>query len=170
VRPVFTYVENTVFPIIEDYDQSGLEFEYNNQYKQAGDTIIKDNSSGAWLPGNYSGRVELKSGVSGSFLEIYSKVFSDWPLFTAFFLELDYKCNIPIIIGLYATNKNLETTRVTMFIANPKTNWNKLYLDLQPEISSRGNNMQYRLFFTFSPEGIANPEAWIDNIKVVYLD
>ncbi len=170
VKPVFTYVENTIFPIIEDYDKNGLEFEYNPQFKQIGDTIVKDNSSGAWLPGNYSGRIELKSAVTGSFLEIYSKVFSDWPVFTPFFLELDYKGNIPIVIGLYATNKNLETTRVRMFIANPKTNWNKLYLDLQSEISSRGANMQYRLFFTFSPEGVVNPEAWIDNVKVVYLD
>ncbi len=170
IKTVFNYVENTVFPLIEDFDGGGLSFEYNPAFKQIGDSLIKDNSSNAWMPGRNSGKVVLNSGVAGSFLEVYSRVFSNWPRFTPFYLEMDYKGNIPITVGLYATDAQLTTSRFAMFILNPKTGWNKLYLDLEPEINKRGANMQYRVFLSFNKGDVVNPEAWIDNLKVVYLD
>jgi hypothetical protein len=48
--------------------------------------------------------------------------------------------------------------------------WNKLYLDIESEINQREAGAQYRIFLSFSKAGVANPEAWIDNLKVVYLD
>jgi hypothetical protein len=171
VQPIFTYVENAIFPFVEDYDGNGLQFEYNPQFKLNGDTIIKDKSDKAWLPGKNSGRVQMGSGASSEYiLEIYSKVYNNWPIYTDFYLEMDYKGNIPITVGLYATNAQFETSRVKMYITNPKEDWNKLYLDLQPEINSRGRNMQYRLFISFNRADVPNPEAWIDNIKIIYLD
>lgn len=171
VQPVFTYVENAFFPFVEDYDGNGVQFEYNPQFKLNGDTIIKDNSDKAWLPGKNSGRVQMGSGASSeNILEVYSKVFTNWPTYTDFYLEMDYKGNIPITVGLYATNAQFETSRVKMYITNPKEDWNKLYLDLQPEINSRGSNIQYRLFISFNRADVVNPEAWIDNIKIIYLD
>lgn len=170
ILPVFSYVDNAVFPLIEDYDASGLSMEYNMQYKQVGDTLVRDNSSEAWKPGSYSGKVMLNSGVEGSFLEMYSQVFSGWPTFTPFYLEMDYKGNIPITVGLYATNNLGETSRVKLYILNPKQGWNKLYLNMEPEINTRGSNMQYRVFLSFVKGDVSNPVAWIDNLKVIYLD
>ncbi|MBP7512272.1 MAG: hypothetical protein KA981_10095 [Bacteroidia bacterium] len=171
IKPKFTYVENAVFPLIEDYDGSGLAFEYNPQYKNIGDTLYKDNSAAAWLPGENSGKVELKSSESSSTLELYSKVFNNWPRFTPFYLELDYKGNIPITIGLYVTtNGGTEVNKFPVYVTNARTDWNKLYLDLESEINQREAGAQYRVFISFSKAGVANPEAWIDNLKVVYLD
>lgn len=170
VRPVFSYLDNTVFPLIEDYEGSGLALEYNTQSKQAGDTLILDNSNDAWLPGKYSGKIQLNSAVPDSYLEMYSKVFSDWPRFTPFFLELDYKGNIPIVVGMYATTSFGEVSRFPMFILNPKDGWNKLYLDLETEINKRGPGIQYRIFLGFAKGNTPNPVAWIDNLKVLYLD
>jgi hypothetical protein len=171
IKPKYTYVENCIFPLIEDYDGSGLSMEYNPQYKNVGDTVIKDNSSLAWLPGEFSGRVELKSSPSTSTLELYSKVFNNWPRFTPFYLELDYKGNIPITVGMYVTtNGGTEVKKFPVYIANPKMGWNKLYLDIESEINQREAGAQYRIFLSFSKAGVANPEAWIDNLKVVYLD
>lgn len=170
LRPTFRYLENTAFPLIEDYDGSGLTFEYNTQYKQVGDTLVRDNSAGAWKPGDYSGRVQLNSGVAGSFLELYSKVYSNWPMFTPIYLELDYKSNIPVVVGLYASNSNGDVSKFPMYVLNPKEDWNRLYLDMQPEINKRGAGMQYRVYLSFDRGEVSNPSAWIDNIKVVHLD
>ncbi|MDZ4668013.1 MAG: hypothetical protein SGJ00_09025 [bacterium] len=171
IKPLFTYVENAVFPLIEDYDGSGLAFEYNPQYKNVGDTLLKDNSAGAWLPGQFSGKVELKSDNTSSTLELYSKVFNNWPRFTPFYLELDYKGNIPIVIGMYATsNGGADVSKFPVYVANPKLGWNKLYLDIESEINQRGAGVQYRIFLSFNKGSVVNPEAWIDNLKVVYLD
>ncbi len=170
IKPLFTFVENAVFPLIEDYDGSGLSLEYNMSTKQIGDTLLKDNGSKALVPGRFSGRVELKSGVANSFLELYSKVFTNWPRFTPFYLELDYKSNIPIVIGMYATSQTGDVTKTALYVLNPKDNWNKLYLDMEADINRAGAGMQYRIFVSFSKGNETNPEAWIDNLKVVYLD
>jgi len=170
VEASFTYLGNTIFPFIEDFDGNGSRFEYNPALKQVGDTIIKDKGVGAFSPGNFAGRIELKSTDAKGILEVYSQVYTNWPRFTPFYFEMDYKGNIPITVGLYATNASGETKQFPMFITNPIAQWNKLYLNLEPEINSRGTGMQYRLFMRFSKGSVANPEAWIDNLKIVYLD
>lgn len=170
VNATFTYLDNTVFPFIEDFDGNGSRFEYNPALKQVGDTIIKDKGEGALVPGNFAGRIELKSTDPKGVLEVYSQVYTNWPRFTPFYFEMDYKGNIPVVVGLYATNAAGETKQFPMFITNPIEKWNKLYLNLEPEINDRGAGIQYRIFLRFSKGSVANPEAWIDNLKVVYLD
>ncbi len=170
VEATFSYLSNTVFPFIEDFDGNGSRFEYNPALKQAGDTIFKDKGEGAFTPGNFAGRIELKSADPKGILEVYSQVYTSWPRFTPFYFEMDYKGNIPITVGLYATSSSGETKQFPMFITNPISNWNKLYLNFEPEINKRGSGMQYRLFLRFSKGSVANPEAWIDNLKIVYLD
>jgi hypothetical protein len=72
---------------------------------------------------------------------------------------------------MYATSNNgTEVSKFPVYVANPKSGWNKLYLDLESEINQRGAGVQYRIFLSFSKGTVANPEAWIDNLKVVYLD
>ncbi len=170
VEASFAYLSNTVFPFIEDFDGNGSRFEYNPSLKQVGDTIIKDKGIGAFVPGNFSGRIELKSAEKNGILEVYSQVYTSWPRFTPFYFEMDYKANIPITVGLYATNSSGETKQFPMFISNPISQWNKMYINFEPEINKRGTGMQYRLFLRFSKGTVANPEAWIDNLKIVYLD
>ncbi len=173
IQASFTYVENTVFPLIEDFDGNGFAFEYNPSYKQIGDTVIKDNSSAAYVAGKFSGKVELKSGVDNSLLEIYSKVFKTWPRFVPFYLEMDYKCNIPITIGLYVTDPAGNVNQFPIYVLNEISTWNKLYLDLQTDISSKEAGSEFRLFFRFknpSSAPVVDPNVWLDNIKIVYLD
>ncbi len=172
VEATFTYVENCVFPLLEDFDGNGFAFEYNPQYKQNGDTITKDNGPLAYIQGKYSGKVELKSGVANSFLEIYSTTFKTWPKFVPFYLEMNYKCNIPITIGFYATYDGV-TSQYPIYVLKESANWNKLYLDLESEISQKDPGTDFRLFFRFvnpSNAPVVDPTIWLDNIKVLYLD
>lgn len=170
IKPVFHYVDNTVFPLIEDYDANGFELEYAAGKKNNGDTLVRDNSSDAWFPGKYSGKVTLNS-TEGDYMELQSRVFNNWPRFTPFYIELDYKGNIPIVLGMWATSPSSgDATKFPLYVLNPKEGWNKLYLNIESEINYREPNTQYRIFIGFSKNGVANPVAWIDNLKVVYLD
>jgi hypothetical protein len=101
---------------------------------------------------------------------MYSKVFNNWPRFTPFYLELDYKCNIPIVIGMYATSSSGDVTKTPLYVLNPKEDWNKLYLDIESDINRAGAGMQYRIFISFAKGSEQNPMVWIDNLKVIYLD
>ncbi len=173
MQATYTYLSNTIFPFIEDFDGNGSRFEYNPNGREQGDTIIRDKGPDAWLLGNNSGKMVFNSANSSSAIEVYSQVYNNWPRYTPFYLEMDYKGNIPIVVGLYATTTSTgEVSKFPMFITNPTSTWNKLYLNFEPEINKRGPGpgIQYRLYIRCSRGTLPNPEAWIDNIKIVYLD
>ncbi|MDP1727518.1 MAG: hypothetical protein Q8M15_12095 [Bacteroidota bacterium] len=173
LEPSFTYVENTVFPLKEDFESSGFAFEYNPQYKQTGDSIISDNGLDAWLPGKTSGKVVLNSGIDKTVLEIYSQVFKNLPRASPIYLEIDYKCNVPFVFGLYATDLTGNTSKIPVYVINEKSNWNKIYFNLDFEIASRPAGTSFRFFFQFRnslENPVPSPNIWLDNIKIVYLD
>ncbi len=171
IIPNFTYLENCVFKFMEDFDKNGVQFEYNPAFKQIGDTIIKEKSSASWSQNSYSGKVVLNH--DNSLLEIYSEVFKTLPKFTPMFFEIDYKNNVPFTIGIYATETDGTVNQVPLIVLKEKDTWNKLYFDLESEISSRPAGTEYRIFLRFSnilAAPIANPEVYIDNLKLIYLD
>jgi hypothetical protein len=171
IIPNFTYLENCVFKFMEDFDKNGVQFEYNPAFKQIGDTIIKEKSPSTWSQNSYSGKVVLNH--DNSLLEIYSEVFKTLPKFTPMFFEIDYKNNVPFTIGVYATETDGTVNQVPLIVLKEKDTWNKLYFDLESEISSRPAGTEYRIFLRFSnilAAPIANPEVYIDNLKLIYLD
>ncbi len=173
LEPNFTYVENTVFPFKEDFESSGFAFEYNPQYKQPGDSIIGDNGPDAWIPGKLSGKVVLNSGIDKTVLEIYSQVIKNLPRSAPIYLEIDYKCNVPFVFGLYATDLSGNTSKIPVYVINEKSNWNKIYYNLEFEIATREVGTSFRFFFQFRnslENPVAIPNVWLDNIKIVYLD
>lgn len=171
IQPIVTYLNNATFPLIEDFDRAGLNFEYNPQFKRDGDTLEKITGSQAWLPNQFSGRVTLKN--DSTILEIYSRVFNNFRKYTTTFLELDYRNNIPFVVGMYVTEPDGNVRQVPLFYFNEKAKWNKLYLNLENEIGAFMGNSAIRLFFRFSKNynpQVINPEIWLDNIKLIYLD
>ena len=171
IIPSFTYLENCVFKFMEDFDKNGVEYEYNPAFKQVGDTIIKEKSAASWSPDSYSGKVVLTH--DNSILEIYSEVFKTLPKYSPMFFELDYKNNVPFTVGIYVTESDGTVDQVPLIVLKEKDTWNKLYFDLESEISSRPADTQYRIFLRFSniiAAPIANPEVYIDNLKLIYLD
>ncbi|MFN4082876.1 MAG: hypothetical protein ACK4K9_04535 [Bacteroidia bacterium] len=171
ISPVVSYVENAVFPLIEDFDMPGLSFEFNTQLKQNGDTIIRQSGSQAWNANGFSGRVILNN--DSSIFEIFSRVFNNFRRFTPTFLEMDYKNNIPFYMGIYISEPDGNVRQVPIFYFNPRANWNKIYINLENEIAAYQGNSAIRIFFRFSKiydRQVAEPNIWLDNIKLVYLD
>jgi hypothetical protein len=171
IIPNFTYLDNCVFKFIEDFDKNGVQFEYNPSFKLAGDTIIREKGNKTWDKDSYSGKVVLKQ--DGSILEIYSEVFKSLPKFTPMFFEIDYKNNVPFTIGIYVTEIDGSVEQVPLIVLKEKDSWNKLYFDLESEISSRAAGTEFRIFLRFSnilSAPISNPEVYIDNLKLIHLD
>ena len=76
------------------------------------------------------------------------------------FLELDYKNDIELQIGLITIEENLEFKNYKL-VLKPQEDWNKVYVDFSNELLSSNLN-KYRVVF-----GVVNPT---DEDKVVYLD
>jgi len=170
--PQITYVDNAKFALIEDFDGNGFAFEYNPTYKSNGDTILRVSGPGAWDETKNSGKVIIPDTI----VEIYSKVFKTLPRFTPLYFELDYKNNLPFMVGLYATeydgSGNATVTQFPVVVINAKNKWSKFYIDLEQEITGKKYGTEFRLFLRFdrSPDFSLDPQIFIDNLKLLYLE
>ncbi len=171
ISPEFSYQDNAVFKLMEDFDQNGFSLEFNPAFKIPGDTLIKYNGEDAFLKGNYSGKIVLAN--DSSIMELYTPVLNRLPKFTPTYLELDYRNDLPFTLGMYATEIDGSVKQIPLIVLTPKTKWNKLYLDLETEIAYYPLGTQFRFFLRFSNNFVApvqNPKVLIDNFKLIYLD
>jgi len=171
IWPVFSYQDNAVFKLVEDFDKNGLSLEFNPVFKKDGDTLIKYNGDDAFVKGNNSGKIVLKQ--DSSILELYSPVLNNMPKFSPTYLEIDYKNDLPFTIGIYATEIDGSVKQIPLIVLTPKSQWNKLYLDLETEIAYHPIGTQFRIFLRFSnnlTSPVQNPSVLFDNLKLIYLD
>lgn len=81
------------------------------------------------------------------------------------YLEMDYKCTEQFEVGV--------TDGVTLkgsLILNPKSSWNKTYIQLAAMINDPPVANSYKIYFRLiKPNGTESAHVWLDNIKLVYL-
>lgn len=86
------------------------------------------------------------------------------------YLEMDYQCNQPFSIGLrgnIAGQQDQEFYKVTL---NEKDEWNKIYVQLNNEVTSMGAD-NYQILIRADQDSSTTPcKIWIDNMKLIYLD
>lgn len=80
------------------------------------------------------------------------------------YLELNYRCNSELRIGIFGTGTgDKEVIRL-----NPKTDWNKIYIQLSAVVNMEPKASNYKLYFQMINTG---NDVWMqmDNIKLIYL-
>lgn len=163
INPQITYTSTTNFVWFEDFENASLSFTYDS----SSDTII-DKTTTDVFEGGSSGKVFLTSTMD--FFEMHSTAFTSLPRNgRPIYLELNFKTNEPILIGV-----NADTDQLRLIYLNKSTSWNKIYINLTDAVNSKPNASAYRVFFglkntTTSPFSVDNPEFYFDNIKLVYL-
>ena len=81
---------------------------------------------------------------------------------------MDYKCNAPIIVGIYA-NGSSEIDKNTIIYLNEKEEWNKIYISLTEIIYNYNDANDYKLFFAIPRDTtVAQNEMYLDNIRLLY--
>ena len=82
------------------------------------------------------------------------------------YLEMDYKCNSEIYVGLVGDNSQLKNA-ITL---NPHDDWNKIYIQLAETVNSDPLSDLYKLYFKLlKTDDGSKPTAYFDNIKLIYL-
>jgi hypothetical protein len=83
------------------------------------------------------------------------------------YLELNYRCNQPFQINLNAIS--FTGNRIVPVIRlNPKADWNKIYIRLNPYINVNGDASRFQVMFTVSlPDGASQGLVYLDNIKLI---
>jgi hypothetical protein len=171
--PVITYLTNAKFSIIEGFESNGFEFT-SSVNNASGDTIqsvavLTPPNSGIVL-GNKMGKV-IMAPSSLSF-EIDSKEFTKEELqpspSASVYLELDYKSETAINIGMYSQTTTGVVQVLPIFSTFPSTSWNKVYICLDQDISPANAGTRFKIAISISNNG-ASPEVYIDNIKLVHF-
>jgi hypothetical protein len=88
---------------------------------------------------------------------------------TVIFLEMDYKTNQDLIVGLRANILGGSTSEKNILTLRPTTTWKKVYVNLTSAVSSQTYALNYKVFFaSYKPTGSEPLEILLDNLKIVY--
>ena len=170
VTPTVEYISTSVFVLLEDFESNTIRFEGLNNA-----TINQVTNPIQVLFGNGAGSIPLIEEIA----EVTSiATFIDLPTSggTPVYLELDYRTNVELEIGLTGFNVSTATpTQATIYnvILCPIDNWNKVYINFQ-ELLELSQLDGYKLAFRASTNDTgcggtptSTPEVLLDNIKLI---
>jgi len=81
------------------------------------------------------------------------------------YLELDYKCNQQIIVGVRGYN-GVDNPDRDAVVLTPTEGWNKVYIQLTSVINAQPTFSTYKLYVK-AYKDVASPEIYIDNVKLI---
>lgn len=163
INPSISYSVSS-FPFVEDFEGSGTILEVVTDSLNHSLEPIYDNSDVAF------GNKHIKSVISGDANEIFECTTNDinLPNDKQVYLELDYKCNSTLVVGMYANFIN-QVNKSAIIYLNEQDEWNKIYISLSEIISNNSNAQSYKLFFGMSRDtSEVQNEMYLDNIRIVH--
>ncbi len=157
IHPVFEYRPSTRFCFIEDFEL-GRVF-----VKLSGDTnmIVTKNTSEVF-EGTGSGKifVDTTHGEYEGVTQFTYNLSNQEPAY----IEINYKGDIPFEVGI---NKPSGDNTLYNWIINPKSEWNKLYLNLTDAIKFFGSGEYRIMIYAVLPRDKNEGTIYLDNIKLV---
>jgi hypothetical protein len=159
ISPEVSYLENVNF-FIEDFEGAGIDLEATS----ISDTSIIEFDNGI---NKYGGGVLIDSLIT---FEITTDELRNLPQAGApVYLELDYKCNTPFLVGVYINFPQSAVLQKDLLWITPKEDWNKIYITLTSTISEAVGADFFKIFFSMKRDFTLDKNTiYFDNIKVVY--
>ncbi|MBL7922842.1 MAG: hypothetical protein JNL88_01450, partial [Bacteroidia bacterium] len=83
------------------------------------------------------------------------------------YLEMNYRCTQPFVMGLISVNANGETL-LPVIRLNTKADWNKIYVRLGPYINANTTAFKYKVYFRLALDAaLTEGEVYLDNLKLI---
>lgn len=167
INPTLTYNSFTVFEWKEAFEDGGISIAKT----LFSDTTIEKTSDTSKIfhdEGSYSGIVHLDAThefFQGVSLNSFILPTGDAPVF----LEMNYKTDALIKVGLYA-NSSSSVMKLDVLYINKSANWNKIYINLNSAIARATNNpSDFQVCIEMQEDADASSaEILFDNIKLVH--
>lgn len=171
VRPTTIYSEETVFEVIEDYEENTVLFSVDRDDNSA--TAIERTAEDAF-EGTYSGRVLLDTANAVVVAQTAGLYDLDFGTVGKIFLELNYKTEVPLEFGVVAVNDQGEEDINFEFVVLAKNEWNKIYFDLTDIVATSGTSRFALIFRGGIPleDGkytLNEAKILLDNVKLVHF-
>jgi hypothetical protein len=166
---IIGYKSGTVFHLNEDFEGLGLNFEKTSS---STNDIFKSSNPSLVFEGNNCGKFEILSSTID--VTIATTKLYDLPKQGAsVFLEMNYKINQPMEVGVFAQNgaqikqSSVLGLRTTVNEQGEQV-WKKVYIDLTQAISNETYASGYKIYFYAKQlDGVSNPLFLIDNVKLI---
>ncbi len=165
--PTFRYLNNVNFRILEN-------FENGTGFSEDADGNVNTEfrlESGIGYNSSTGGVMEVT--IDDPLLEIaWQPSMSNFPITGDVIVELTHKNNIELGVGILAKSALIGTEKIYKVILFPSVDWNKVYVDIGPEIRTSGaDEIQLLLGAIHSnSDTLAIGRAIIDDIKLLYLE
>ena len=162
IQPVIKYSDNTECAWCESFDNAGVSLSGTDR----SDTNLIVLSSGN--ANNFEG----KSGAvylddAHPFFELFTDTSYDLYGSNNVYLEMNYRCNNAFNVGMVAYSST-STDQFSVEVINPKTTWNKIYIELTPSVRNYTTAYGFKIFLGASKtEGVTNAEFYFDNLKLL---
>lgn len=161
IKPSFTYRPETIFHWTEDFDLAGISFTYSSD----SDTSFKIVTNPLAFEGTSSGAAYLYNSTLK--FEAISPIQNNIPRSQKpVFLELNYKINQVLIVGIYF-DYPAPANQYSLVYLNPTETWNKIYVNLTEKVALKPNS-PILVFFGLNRNSTDSPaNIYMDNIKLI---
>lgn len=171
VTPRTRYRSDAVFEFIEGFESPVLVFSDDRDENPL--TFI-ERSNADVFEGNYSGHVHLDTANHTMVVSTKSPFTLDVAQQGRIFLELDYKTDVQLELGVIAVDAVGSEEPNFSFVVLEKEEWNKIYFDLTELVSTANTDRFFIVIRALLSNQTHDPplteaDVWFDNIKLVHF-
>lgn len=165
LSPFVKYHDEVKLPLHENFELGGVNLEEDLKSVAV---LTKTSDKSEVFEGNYSGKIVLNETDSiyiGASIQAYQLPTAGGHVF----LEMDYKTEADIIVGLYAI-KPSQILQLEVAGIKAKDDWSKIYINLSPTVFRENDALNFKIFLgSLLPAGKTEATILIDNIKLIHL-
>lgn len=166
ISPIFEYRDRLTFVFVDEFtDNTIFTNDLDNNEETGIEITFEDAFEGS------SGLIELTednpTAIIGSAFAYELPTTS----LQAVFLEMNYKNEVDINVGLIGFNEFGEEARFpTNRVITPKAEWNKIYLNFDEDLNATFLDF-YQFYFVMTlPEGQESAKVLFDNFKLIHFN
>lgn len=162
-----------------------LDYLWEESFEDSDDLTIKNSNeanvqyqitrqSSEVFEGNASMKVEFKDQSQKQLFEIQkSKAVSskDLSLTASTYLEIDFKTNIEVKMGLIAippAASDIAARKRSKLILNETDDWQKIYINLKSNLQDYPPDYNFRFFFGAVKDNDGPATFYLDNVKLIH--
>lgn len=165
LSPTTSYYDGIIFDFIEAFEPPGTIFERTTN---SDTSIMLENKECTPMNNGSYGKICIDS-LHPIFEFSTIKTFSLPKTGKPAFIELDYKCNTPFIVGVIINRSNGSSETHPVIVVNNAASWNKIYVNLSELIQREQSATSYKVFIGSQTQtSIGAGTIYLDNIKLIH--